>query len=305
MRTAPTLAWTGRLTLPVRLMVDASNLIAWANGAAADTRAMKAHVRSGYEAAVSDHVARYDELGEAHYRRITDALLQRVDLRGRRVLDVGCGTGILMLRTLERGATSVVGVALAAHMLWECRRKAAIAGPARHVGLCQGDAEALPFESGSFDVVLCSMVLGLVPDQARLVEEMARLVRPGGVLALATHGPEHYWEAIDAAFRAAPKRDVLGYRIELWPRDEKEIGKLLRRAGLSHPNTQRLGWQDTFASALDLYDFFAATSASWWLAAVLGDRVEHVDQSMRRGFARRRLTRLTMDVVLAYALKPA
>jgi hypothetical protein len=47
---SPSVAWTGRLSLPVRLMVNASNLLAWlawATGAAADTEAMKAHVRLG------------------------------------------------------------------------------------------------------------------------------------------------------------------------------------------------------------------------------------------------------------------
>ena len=44
---SPSVAWTGRLSLPVRLMVNASNLLAGATGAAADTEAMKAHVRLG------------------------------------------------------------------------------------------------------------------------------------------------------------------------------------------------------------------------------------------------------------------
>ncbi len=242
MRTAPTLAWTGRLTLPVRLMVNAGNLIAWATGAAADTDAMKAHVRLGYEAAASDHVTRYDELGEAHYRRIAAALLQHLDLQGRHILDAGCGTGILSWLARTEGAASVVGVDLAAHMLRVCRDKDRAATPAPGpIRLSQGDAEALPFGADAFDVVLSSMVHSMVPDEARMVAELARVVRPGGILALATHGPDHYWEAIDAAFRAVPKRHVLGYRLEFWPRT----------------------------------------------------------------FARRRLTRLTMDVVLAYGLKPA
>ncbi|MHB1319703.1 MAG: class I SAM-dependent methyltransferase [Anaerolineae bacterium] len=304
-RSPPSVAWTGRLSLPVRLMVNASNLLARATGAAADTAAMKTHVRLGYEAAASDHVTRYDELGEAHYRRIAEALLQKIDSAGRNILDVGCGTGILAFPALARGAAWVVGIDLAARMLHVCRDKAiTAAGFAKRMALQQGDAEALPFAADAFDIVLSSMVLGMVPDQARLVAELARVVRPGGFLALATHGPDHYWEANDAAFRAVPKRYVLGYRLEFWPRGETEVRRLLRGAGLRHVETQRLRWRDAFGSAGDLYEFYAATSSAWWLTTMPGDRVDSVSDNTRRLFEHRRVTQLTMDVILAHGTKP-
>jgi ubiquinone/menaquinone biosynthesis C-methylase UbiE len=305
-RTSPSIAWTGRLTLPVRMMVTASNLLSWVSGAATNGDAMKAHVRLGYEGAASDDVLRYDELGNAHYTRIAQALLERVELRGQRVLDVGCGTGIALLLALNKGAAAVTGADFSARMLRECRGKAIAAGqPSPQVSLHQGDAEALPFAANTFDVVVCSMVLGLVPHQARLTAELARVVRPGGTLALATHGPDYYWEAIDAAFRAVPKRYVMGYRLEMWPRGEAIVRRMLHHAGLPHLETQRITWRDTFASGGGLYDFFAATSSSWWLNTMPPGKIAAVAQRMRRGFERRGVTQLTMDVVLAHGVKPA
>jgi ubiquinone/menaquinone biosynthesis C-methylase UbiE len=48
----------------------------------------------------------------------------------------------------------------------------------------QGDAQALPFADGSFDRVVCQMVLMFFPDRSAAVREMARVVRPGGIVTL-------------------------------------------------------------------------------------------------------------------------
>ena len=63
--------------------------------------------------------------------------------------------------------------------------------------------------------------------------------------------------------------------------------------------------QEAFASSDELYNFYAAMSASWWLTTVPADRVDEVSRTMRRGFARRSITHLTMGVALAYDVKPA
>jgi len=55
------------------------------------------------------------------------------------------------------------------------------------------------------------MTLGLLPNQEKAVAEMARVTRPNGLVSVGAHGPEHYWEAIDACFRAITKRYVFGY----------------------------------------------------------------------------------------------
>jgi hypothetical protein len=57
----PTIFWTGKLSLPMMLVVNANNILAWLTGNARDTAAMKNRVRQGYDGAFSEHVIRYDE----------------------------------------------------------------------------------------------------------------------------------------------------------------------------------------------------------------------------------------------------
>jgi ubiquinone/menaquinone biosynthesis C-methylase UbiE len=90
----------------------------------------------------------------------------------------------------------------------------------------QLDAEDLPFADDSFDATLSGMTFGLLPDQRRAVKEMVRVIRPGGLVCIGAHGPEHYWVAIDANLHRSNKRYIMGYRLEWWPRDERYLRRL-------------------------------------------------------------------------------
>jgi ubiquinone/menaquinone biosynthesis C-methylase UbiE len=77
-------------------------------------------------------------------------------------------------------------------MLDQCRKKAVIAGYREdRIEFRQVDAEFLPFNANSFDAVISGMMLGLVSGQEKVLAEMKRVVRPGGMVALSTHGLEH------------------------------------------------------------------------------------------------------------------
>jgi ubiquinone/menaquinone biosynthesis C-methylase UbiE len=111
------------------------------------------------------------------------------DLRGRRVLDLGCGTGRLAAALAERGA-KVWGVDPSAEMLAQAR---ASVGP--RVGLKQGRAETLPFRDGWFERAVLRLVVHLV-DRPRALPELARVLAPGGRVLIATFAPGHfewYW----------------------------------------------------------------------------------------------------------------
>ena len=301
----PTVFWTGKLLPMTKFMANSSNLIAWITGNARNTSAMKHRIKTGYEGAVTDDVTRYDEVGLAQYTNIAKALLEGVSLRGQVVLDVGCGTGIQSLLALEGGATRVVGGDMSDYMLGQGRKKVNTRGygPER-IEFQQMDAESLPFPDGSFDIVLCGMVLGLIPNQETAVSEMARVLRPGGFLAVSTHGPEFYWEACETTFRAVPKSLVLGYRIEFWPRTERAVSRMFAAAGLFDVRARRLTWKHRFENGAQAYAFFASTSSAWWYSGFRADKVASVSQRVRAAFESRPVTEITSDVILACGRRP-
>jgi len=262
-------------------------------------------MKLGYEAACSEHVTHYDEFGMDHYTKIATRLLEGVDLRGKEVLDLGCGTGILSALVLERGAAKLTCGDVSEYMLGQCHKKIVAKGySAEKVDFRQLDAESLPYPDHSFDVVVSGMLLGLVPNQQMLVKEMARVIRPRGMLAFSTHGPDCWWETSDAAFRAIPKRYTLGYRVEYWPRREMEIQPLLKRAGLVQVETRKLFWQDHFPTGSQVFDFFASVSASWWNAKFPAGKIEEITKKTRDYFERKKVTRITHDIILAFGRKP-
>jgi len=96
-------------------------------------------------------------------------------------LDVGCGTGELAFRATRTGAC-VAGADLAPALVETARRQAAEHG--LEITFVVGDAEQLPFDNASFDVVSSSVGAIFAPDHERMAAELARVCRPGGRLAL-------------------------------------------------------------------------------------------------------------------------
>lgn len=106
-----------------------------------------------------------------------------------RVLEVAVGTGANLAyysRDVE-----LTGIDWSQGMLEQARHRAAQLALA--VDLRQADAMALPFETGSFDSVVCTFSLCGVPDETVVLSEMTRVLRPGGELLLADHIPSTSW----------------------------------------------------------------------------------------------------------------
>jgi ubiquinone/menaquinone biosynthesis C-methylase UbiE len=138
---------------------------------------------------------------QAYKRRILGALGLRAGLRA---LDVGCGTGddVRAMAAIVGGSGAAVGVDVSEALLEEAKRRADAEGA--RIELHAGDAHALPFADGSFDVVRTERVLQHVADPARVLAEMARVARVGGRIAAA----EPDWETlvVDVDERALVRR---------------------------------------------------------------------------------------------------
>jgi ubiquinone/menaquinone biosynthesis C-methylase UbiE len=106
---------------------------------------------------------------------------------GEDVLEVATGTGVQLVRLAQaRDGGRTVGVELAEGMVNQTRRRLAAAGLAERVELIQGNALELPFAEASFDLLVNSYMLDLLPrdDIPRAVAEFERVLRPGGRLVL-------------------------------------------------------------------------------------------------------------------------
>jgi SAM-dependent methyltransferase len=103
------------------------------------------------------------------------------------VLDVACGTGNAALPAARAGAR-VTALDLVPKLLEHGRMNAAAAGV--EVDWVEGDAEELPFDDDAFDRVFSTFGHMFAPRHQRVAEEMARVCRPGGVIATCTWTPE-------------------------------------------------------------------------------------------------------------------
>jgi ArsR family transcriptional regulator len=114
---------------------------------------------------------------------------------GLRVADIGTGTGILALELAELGL-DVVGIDRSEAMLEAARQKwnAIAADEPGRVEFRLGDAHELPLESASVDAVFAHMVLHSIEEPEPAIQEMARVVRPGGQVIIVDFMPhEHEW----------------------------------------------------------------------------------------------------------------
>ena len=163
-----------------------------------------------------------------------DWIASLVPLAGQRVVDVGCGGGILADAMARKGA-QVLGIDLAGKALKVAQLHALEAGTTG-VQYREVSAEAMAAECpGSFDVVTCMEMLEHVPDPASIVRACATLVRPGGWVFFSTinRNPKSFLFAIVGA----------EYVLKLLPRGTHSYAKFLRPSELArHARAAGLDW---------------------------------------------------------------
>ncbi|MFD8380016.1 SAM-dependent methyltransferase [Streptomyces sp. NPDC059679] len=117
--------------------------------------------------------------------RLTDHLIGKLgDIAGRRVLDVGCGSGRPTVRLARSGPAEVVGVTVSPVQIERATALAEREGVADRVRFVRADAMTLPFPDASFDAVWALECMFHMPSPAQVLGEIARVLRPGGRLAV-------------------------------------------------------------------------------------------------------------------------
>ncbi|MDP9490942.1 MAG: ubiquinone/menaquinone biosynthesis methyltransferase, partial [Actinomycetota bacterium] len=104
------------------------------------------------------------------------------------ILDVATGTAAVAIALARRSGSRIVGVDQSREMLEQGRRRVAEAGLAERIELVEGTAEQLPFADASFDGLTFTYLLRYVDDPLTTLEELARVVRPGGRIAMLEFG---------------------------------------------------------------------------------------------------------------------
>lgn len=132
-----------------------------------------------------------------------------VNAQGGVVLEVGIGTGL----ALDYYAPNVriTGIDLSAEMLREAANRAQRKGLKNLAGLYQMDAREIAFPDAAFDHVAAMHIMSVVPEPERVLDEMARVCRPGGSVMIANHfaGRAEGWTWAERL--AAPLADLLGW----------------------------------------------------------------------------------------------
>jgi demethylmenaquinone methyltransferase/2-methoxy-6-polyprenyl-1,4-benzoquinol methylase len=113
------------------------------------------------------------------------------------VLDVATGTALVARELVRVKDCYVVGIDQSPEMLAEGRRRITLAAATKKVRLQEGDARNLPFDDGTFDALTFTYLLRYVDDPAATLRELARVVKPGGMIAGLEFGvPRGVWRPL-------------------------------------------------------------------------------------------------------------
>lgn len=176
-------------------------------------------VAEGYErwAPTYDHAP--NPLLHLEERKLAALLL---NLSGKRVLDLACGTGRWLQKLSAQGTGLGVGVDFSSAMLRVAGRKTAISGR-----LARADCQRLPFYASFFDLVVCSFALGHIHDLGATVREVARVTKARGDVFVTDLHPEAYARGWRTGFRDSRT----AVQIEMSARTAEEIVKAFYAGG--------------------------------------------------------------------------
>jgi SAM-dependent methyltransferase len=222
-------------------------------------------------------------------RRLAPGVIAFADLGASgRVLDVGCGTGSLLFELArDPQRTRIAGID--ASEIYARAAQAKAADP--RIDVRQGDACAMPFADGEFDAAVSQLVLQFVPDAARAVAEMRRVVRPGGVVAAAVWcsggGMPHQRMFWDTAALLDPAADVLRGKTFTRPMTRRgDLAAAFTAQGLRSVAESSLTiWMD-FADFADFMEPIAGGEGTLgkYFAGLADDQADRLKTALRAAY---------------------
>jgi len=198
---------------------------------------------------------------------------------GLRWIDVGCGNGAFSERIVDRCAPAEVqGIDPSEGQLAFARTRPA----ARLAKFQQGDAMALPFPDGGFDVAVMALVIFFVPDPAKGVAEMARVVRPGGTMTA------YAWDLFGGGFPLEPigaELRAMNIRPFLPPSPDASRTENLRalwtRAGATDVEMRVIKVERTFASFDEFWSVAMTSNVRMVIDKMSATDAEHLKARVR------------------------
>ena len=173
-----------QLLEPVKSTVESPKL---------DIHAVKARQKAMWESGDFGQVAKTIETVAAEF-------MSRLELPvGGKLLDAACGTGNLAVLAARRGCR-VSGLDIASNLIAQARERAQ--RESLSIEFTEGDAEAMPFADASFDAVVSMYGVMFAPRPAQVVNELRRVTKPGGFIALANWTPEGFLGKMFDVFKA-------------------------------------------------------------------------------------------------------
>jgi len=141
---------------------------------------LKTKLKTTWEAGDFSEVAK-------HIETVAEAFVERLNIQpGMKVLDVACGSGNLAIIAAQKGA-EVTGIDIADNLIDSAKKRAEAAG--LNIKFEVGDAEAMPYEDNSFDLVMTMFGAMFAPRPEVAASELVRVCKPGGTIAMANWTP--------------------------------------------------------------------------------------------------------------------